>query len=86
VLAQLFREGEMPPGGVDILEGVACKCTHEEIAQDLGISEDVAEWRYRRMKKSYRRRLASLGLAPDVTPLRFVVSKPGAIARLRGAA
>ena len=32
VLAQLFREKKMPADGVDILEGIACRCTREEIA------------------------------------------------------
>jgi DNA-directed RNA polymerase specialized sigma24 family protein len=83
VLAQLFREGRMPADGVDILEGVASRCTWAEIATPLEISEDLAEWRYREMKERYRRRMAKLGLLPDMIPLRLIVSKPGAIARLR---
>jgi DNA-directed RNA polymerase specialized sigma24 family protein len=85
-LAQLFRDDEMPADGVDILEGVASRCSWAEVASPLGISEEVARARYRWMKAKYRRRLAKLGLLPDVTPLRLVVSMPGAIARLRGAA
>jgi len=86
VLAQLFRDDQMPADGVDILEGVACGCTWAEIAEPLEISEDLAETRYRRMKATYRRRMAKLGLLPDMTPLRLLVSNPGAIERLRGAA
>jgi len=86
VLAQLFREKKMPPDGVDILEGVACRCTWAEIAEPLGISEDLAETRYRRMKDTYRRRMTKLGLLPDRIALRLIVSEPGAITRLRGAA
>jgi len=86
VLAQLFRDNEMQPDGVDILEGVASRCTWAEIAEPLEISEEVARGRYRLMKASYRRRMVKLGLLPDMTPLRLLVSKPGAIARLRGAA
>ena len=52
----------------------------------LGISEDLAETRYRRMKDAYRRRMAKLGLLPDMMPLRLIVSGPRAISRLRGAA
>ncbi len=85
-LAQLFRENRMPPDGVDILEGVASGCTWAEIAEPLEISEDVAEARYRRMKETYRRRMARLGLLPNIVALRLVVSQPGAIERLRGAA
>ena len=85
-LAQLFRESRMPPDGVDILEGVACGCSWAAIASPLGISEDLAETRYRRMRAVYRRRLSKLGLLPDPIALRLVLSKPGAIARLRAAA
>ena len=86
VLAQLFREKAMPRDGVDILEGVACRCTWAEVAEPLGISEDLAETRHRRMKDAYRRRMAKLGLLPDRIPLRLIVSGPWAISRLRGAA
>jgi len=83
VLAQLFREDEMPPGGVDILEGVACKCTHEEIAQDLGIEPSLVKWRMHQMRKVYRRRMEKLGLLPNVTPLFVLVSTPGVVDVLR---
>jgi hypothetical protein len=32
----------VPPDGVDILEGVACRCTWVEIAEPLGIPADLA--------------------------------------------
>ena len=76
----------MPRDGVDILEGAACRCTWAEVAEPLGISEDLAETRYRRMKDIYRRRMAKLGLLPDRILLRLIVSGPRAISRLRGAA
>jgi hypothetical protein len=76
----------MPADGVDILEGVASRCTWAEIAEPLDISEDLAETRYRRMKDTYRRRMTKLGLLPDMVPLRLVVSEPRAISRLRGVA
>jgi len=60
VLAQLFREKAMPPDGVDILEGVACRCTHGEIALDLGIEPNLVKWRLHQMRKVYRRRLVTL--------------------------
>jgi hypothetical protein len=86
VLATLFREGKMPPHGVDILEGFAAGCSYEEIAEGLGISADTAEWRMRRMKEIYRTRMAKLGLLPNRAPLRLVVSQPGAITSLRSVA
>ena len=86
VLAQLFRERKMPPDGVDILEGVASRCTWAEIAEPLELEEEQARGRYRRMKDIYRRRMTKLGLLPDMVPLRLIVAEPRAISRLRGAA
>jgi RNA polymerase sigma factor (sigma-70 family) len=86
VLADLFREGEMPPHGIDILEGFASGLSYAKIARGLGISADLAEWRLREMKEIYRERLAKLGLLPNRAPLRLVVSNPGAITSLRRAA
>jgi DNA-directed RNA polymerase specialized sigma24 family protein len=86
VLADLFREGEMPRDGVDILEGVACGRTYEEIAQDLAITKDSAEARMRQMKKVYRRRMVELGMWPGMDLLRVVSSTPGVVAALREAA
>ena len=83
VLAQLFREGRMPEGGVDILEAVACNCPQEEIAQELGIEPNLVKWRLHVMRKVFRRRMEKLGLASNVTPLPELVSAPGAIDVLR---
>ncbi len=76
----------MPADGVDILEGVASRCTWAEIAEPLKLEEEQARGRYRRMKDTYRRRMTKLGLLPDRMPLRLIVSEPRAISRLRGAA
>ena len=86
VLAQLFREKKMPADGVDILEGVACRCTWAEIAEPLKLNVEQARGRYRRMNDTYRRRMAKLNLLPNTIPLRLIVSEPDAISRLRGAA
>jgi len=86
VLAQLFREGRMPEDGVDILEGIASGCTHEEIALELEITTDTVEGRVRRMRERFRRRLAKLGMLPGMWPLELVVSTPAAIETLRRAA
>jgi FixJ family two-component response regulator len=64
VLAQLFREGRMPEHGVDILEGVASSCTHEEIAEDLGITDRAVEWHLGVMRRTFRARMAKLGMLP----------------------
>jgi DNA-directed RNA polymerase specialized sigma24 family protein len=86
VLAHLFRERRMPEHGVDILEGVACRCTHQEIGEELEITPDLVEWRMRTMRKVFRARMAKLGMLPATLPLRVVVSEPGAIPTLRMAA
>jgi DNA-directed RNA polymerase specialized sigma24 family protein len=86
VLAQLFREGAMPAGGVDILEGVASRCSHAEIAQDLGITVDLVMWRLRTMRKVFRARMTKLCMLPGMLPLRLIVSEPAAIPMLRQAA
>jgi DNA-directed RNA polymerase specialized sigma24 family protein len=86
VLAELFREGRMPEHGVDILEGVACGCTFKQVAETVGINEELAKWRMREMKRIYRSRMAKLGLLPGMKSLRVVVSNPSAIPLLRQAA
>jgi DNA-directed RNA polymerase specialized sigma24 family protein len=86
VLAQLFREGRMPEHGVDVLEGVACRCTHQEIALDLRIEPSVVKRRLHRMRTVYRRRMEKLGLLPNVTPLLVLVSTPSAVDVLRSVA
>lgn len=86
VLAQLFRQRRMPADGVDILEGVACRCSHEEIADDLGITARAVRGRLDTMRKVFRVRLARLGMLPSTQPLRVILSAPGAITALRQAA
>ena len=83
VLAQLFREGAMPEHGVDILEGVASRCTHKEIAGELGIEVRAVERRLAVMRRTFRARMTKLGILPGVQPLHRIVSEPGAIAVLR---
>jgi DNA-directed RNA polymerase specialized sigma24 family protein len=86
VLAQLFREGRMPEDGVDILEGVASRCTYQEIADDLGITDRAVEWRLGVMRRAFRARMAKLGILPGMQPLHVLVSEPLAIPTLRRAA
>jgi FixJ family two-component response regulator len=86
VLAQLFREGRMPGHGVDILEGVASRCTHREIAEDLGITERTVERRLGVTRRTFRSCMARLGILLGMQPLHVIVSEPRAIATLRRAA
>jgi DNA-directed RNA polymerase specialized sigma24 family protein len=86
VLADLFRKGRMPEHGVDILHGVVLGRTFGQIAEACGISEELAKWRMREMKRIFRVRLAELGMIPGMKPLRLIVSEPSAIALLREAA
>jgi len=86
VAAQLFREGRMPAQGVEILEGVADRCTHEEIAQELRITADTVKGRMRMMRERYRTRMARLGMLSGMQPLEVIVSRPLAIEVLRKAA
>jgi RNA polymerase sigma factor (sigma-70 family) len=86
VLAQLFREGGMPEAGVDILEGIASRCTMQEVAEELGITMWAVKGRLDTMRDSFRARMARLGLLPSMQCLRLIVSLPGAIETLRKAA
>jgi RNA polymerase sigma factor (sigma-70 family) len=86
VLAQLFRERRMPEHGVDILEGVASRCTHQEIAGELGITDQAVKGRLATMRAVFRGRMVRLGIWPQMQPLHVLVSLPAAIARLREAA
>ena len=76
----------MPRDGVDILEGVASRCTHQEIADDLGITDQAVKGRLGTMRRVFRARMARLGLLPGMQPLHVIVSVPAAIARRREAA
>lgn len=83
VLAQLFRDRCMPEHGVDILEGIASRCTMQEVAEDLGITMWAVKGRLDTMRDAYRARLARLGMLPRMQCLRVIVSLPGAIESLR---
>jgi RNA polymerase sigma factor (sigma-70 family) len=86
VLAQLFRDGLMPEHGVDILEGIASRCTMKQIGDDLGITDRAVEGRLGTMQQLYRSQMARLGLLPWLQPLHVIVSRPMAIETLRKAA
>lgn len=86
VLAQLFREGRMPEDGVDILEGVASRCTLKQIGADLGIGMWAVKGRIETMRKVFRARMVELGMLPSMQSLRVIVTVPRAIETLRMAA
>ena len=62
VAAELFREGRMPEHGAGILEGLACKCTHAEVGEDLGLTARAVEGRMRTMRRLFRRRIVHRGM------------------------
>jgi DNA-directed RNA polymerase specialized sigma24 family protein len=57
IAADLFRRGEMPEHGVDILEGIACGCSFKEVGEDLGITDRAVEGRLKTMRRMYRQEL-----------------------------
>ena len=59
--AELFREGRMPEHGVDILEGVACDCTYQEVGDDLGLTARAVEGRMGTMRRLFKRRIRQRG-------------------------
>jgi RNA polymerase sigma factor (sigma-70 family) len=86
VLAQLFREGRMPEGGLEILNGVASRCSHEEIARDLGVTPSTVEGRMRMMRDRFLARIAQLGMLSQSLPLCAVMSTRSAKTMLSSAA
>jgi hypothetical protein len=76
----------MPEHGVEILEGIASRCSMKEIGDELGITDRAVEGRLGTMRDLYRHRMARLGLLPWLQPLHVIVSTPGAIEMLRKAA
>jgi hypothetical protein len=55
VLAALFREGQMPERGLDILEGIAGNRSRKEIAFELGITDRAVQGRMGTMLETLRR-------------------------------
>jgi DNA-directed RNA polymerase specialized sigma24 family protein len=67
-LAELFREGKMPELGAEILHGVASGESLSEIAEDLGITMDAVKGRLARMRRTFKARLAGIGLVVGGEP------------------
>ena len=62
VAEELIRQGRMPEHGVDILEGIACEQTYEEVAEPLGISSFAVQRRLKTMRKLFRKQIARQGM------------------------
>ena len=73
VLASLFREGEMPEDGVDILDCVQAGMTYKEIGEELGLSESTVRGRLDRMRRKFLTTLAKLGVMVTHVPVMLVV-------------
>lgn len=83
VVVSLLRQGRMPRDGAEILEGVASRCSYKEIAQALDITEELAKWRMREMRRIYRGEMAKRGMTPGMQPLHRIFSTPAALEALR---
>jgi DNA-directed RNA polymerase specialized sigma24 family protein len=80
VLAGLFRAGEMPEDGVDILDCVQAGMKYEEIGEELGISPEAVRGRLRRMRKKFLAKIALLGLAITLVLLALLAARPARVA------
>jgi DNA-directed RNA polymerase specialized sigma24 family protein len=64
ILKGLFDSGQMPEDGAEILWAEAEGVPHAEIAAELGVTETIVDNRLSRMRKTFRARLAALGMLP----------------------
>jgi hypothetical protein len=62
VANELFREGKMPEGGLELLDASAAKTPRAEIAKELGISESAARDRLAKVRRLFKARLAAMGI------------------------
>ena len=62
VLKAQFDAGEMPEQGQEILMGVMDDLSAKEIGEELGLSESTVKNRLSRMRRLFKRKLASLGM------------------------
>jgi len=65
ILADLFRSGQMPEHGVEILRDEADGVAHDECAAELGLTRSVVKNRLYRMRQRFRARLDELRIRPD---------------------
>jgi hypothetical protein len=76
VLGELFESGRMPEHGAEILWGEAEQVPHAEIAAEIGVTETVVDNRLYRMRRTFRARLAALGLLTLLLLLVAVLAAP----------
>jgi DNA-directed RNA polymerase specialized sigma24 family protein len=76
VLGELFESGQMPEHGAEILWGEAEEVPHAEIAAELGVTQSVVNNRLYRMRRTFRARLAALGLLTLLLLLVAVLAAP----------
>jgi DNA-directed RNA polymerase specialized sigma24 family protein len=80
VLAGLFRAGEMPEHGLDILDCKQAGMTYREIGEELGLSRSVVRWRMHVMRKRFLRKLALLGMMVTLILLALLAARSTQVA------
>jgi RNA polymerase sigma factor (sigma-70 family) len=63
ILEEQFRAGEMPEQGEEILEATAADMSHEEIAEELGITKSAVRNRLMRMRQTFAEKVEEEGLS-----------------------
>jgi RNA polymerase sigma factor (sigma-70 family) len=63
ILGEQFREGVMPADGEEILDAVAADMSHEEIADELGITRSAVKNRLARMRATFAERVEKEGMS-----------------------
>jgi RNA polymerase sigma factor (sigma-70 family) len=86
VLKGLFDSGQMPEDGAEILWGEAEGVPQKETAEELGISETTVSNRLSRMRATFYRRLAELGMLVVLVLVGVALATPlGGVASWEGA-
>jgi RNA polymerase sigma factor (sigma-70 family) len=63
ILEEQFRDGEMPEHGEHILEATSADSSHEEIAEELGITKSAVRNRLMRMRQTFAEKVEENGLS-----------------------
>jgi DNA-directed RNA polymerase specialized sigma24 family protein len=86
VLKELFDSGQMPEDGAEILWGEAEGVPQKETAEELGIGETTVSNRLSRMRATFYRRLAELGMLVILGLIAVALGGPlGGVASWEGA-
>jgi DNA-directed RNA polymerase specialized sigma24 family protein len=62
ILEEQFRDGDMPEHGEHILEATTADASHDEIAEELGITKSAVRNRLMRMRQTFAERVEEKGL------------------------